>query len=846
MSDELIHKLQELADHLLTMLEALPSSNKSSGDEAEGGTETNDEDNHLAEDLSTLIQLTKDPSVQATFPVYGAMKAGKSTFLACLIGEKLLPEQTQPMTSIPIRIMHVGSMEQGERILVIPQHDKWNNAVAGFKEKLERRELRNLLKDDGTVLYKMQELIRSKAVNFEGKYSDSSEKIRAALDNLTHFVRLLWINNIDFEKDFGISLDVALLPTIEVCMKAFASLPQGQSFSLLDTPGPNEQQAFETLEKMGPKIMRTASGCILCMPPSSLASTDAWKIFEFINKTMKNGKKVIGLLTQWDTMKGGDADEHDTFEKFNELLNPVVLENTTVHKISGHKLFLVFRLTAFLRRHASLSESEFYDTLRQLKDSPNNDEVDFCRDLKSYQPDEVTGWRRDSLIRLAIQTFEELHSAAIIASFRALYEDSKNLALQGHVASIRDIHSRWSAAVKDLEKFKNENAEERAKSQRLLENINDVYMDVDSKLSALGSGLRDTVKNKVEEILKRYLDDAQQNMKGWQVVELHYRNGREERVEKRIITFEGGLPGMMRWFTEEAHPKLLPHVQQPTEKAIAEVVKTVPDVILESFQLCHSLVQKLKDMGSEGFDDLLLFLHQRPILDINPKSYIDRSCQFDVKSITFIRHPDRCEIDNEIFKVDVYKQFEKQFSQVLPSVTTLFLADLEGHFENFGAKIKAEKENAQAIFIRNKKIMEQNLKAADLADTLEHCASLDIDFQTKLSRLSANLSAAKSSKVAGIDDWWNDSPLSSPGSVNETGTSSAGPDGKWRSERDEKEAGREDGNAGPAAGSASASPATPSRRSDKFKAPPLPPSFRDTFKSDRDRDRDAAEPNNCR
>ena len=150
----------------------------------------------LGLDAATLSRLIENADMSsAVFPVYGAMKAGKSTFLACLIGEKVLPEQAAPMTSIPIRIKHVQGAV-GKR-LFIPHHEKWNNCIAGFTQLLLSGSLINELSDPndedvstnlpGSMsagLYRIQEGIRSRRVTFSAEVAGDS--LREAADALRY------------------------------------------------------------------------------------------------------------------------------------------------------------------------------------------------------------------------------------------------------------------------------------------------------------------------------------------------------------------------------------------------------------------------------------------------------------------------------------------------------------------------------------------------------------------------------------------------------------------------------------------------------------------------------------
>ena len=175
--------IKDLANRLQTKFQELDDASHKVGS-FKGAEE------QLSEDAVTLSRLTENfDMISAVFPVYGVVKAGKSTFLACLIGEMVLPEQAAPMTSIPIRIKHVSGIS--EKRLVIPQFERWNCCITGFEQKLLSgaldKEFPNPNEINGNFgsgndaeLYRVQELIRTRMISFSAVTIGDS--IRTAAD----------------------------------------------------------------------------------------------------------------------------------------------------------------------------------------------------------------------------------------------------------------------------------------------------------------------------------------------------------------------------------------------------------------------------------------------------------------------------------------------------------------------------------------------------------------------------------------------------------------------------------------------------------------------------------------
>ena len=183
MTDHHSLTIKDLAHRLQTKFQELDDASHKVGS-FKGAKE------QLGEDAATLSRLIENfDMISAVFPVYGVVKAGKSTLLACLIGEMVLPEQAAPMTSIPIRIKHVSDIS--EKRLVIPQYERWNCCITGFEQKLLSGTLDKEFQDpteiNGNVgsgsdaeLYRVQELIRSRMISFSAVIT--GDAIRTAAD----------------------------------------------------------------------------------------------------------------------------------------------------------------------------------------------------------------------------------------------------------------------------------------------------------------------------------------------------------------------------------------------------------------------------------------------------------------------------------------------------------------------------------------------------------------------------------------------------------------------------------------------------------------------------------------
>ena len=296
---------------------------------------------------AVLQRLAENPQIEGVFPVYGAVKAGKSTFLSCLLRQEILPAQALPMTSIPIKVSHVPGAALK---LEFPQLERWTACLADFASKLKTGTLRDEVqnKRGDEALHAAQEEIRANRFTFRASVTGRAA-VAKQLTDFSHFIRLLWRNNIDYERDHGVSMRLDLLPVVQMDMPTFRAAPV-QRFSFLDTPGINEQRAEDALRKVGAQVMGESTGCIFCVAWDQVQATQMWPLYKMINDFMK-GKKVVAVVTHMDGFLGGDSERQGVIDSVKQNLNPDILDNFTLHFTSGAMLKAMFDLNELLQQY---------------------------------------------------------------------------------------------------------------------------------------------------------------------------------------------------------------------------------------------------------------------------------------------------------------------------------------------------------------------------------------------------------------------------------------------------------------------------------------------------------------
>lgn len=231
----------------------------------------------------------------------GAMKAGKSTTINAIVGSEVLPNRSGAMTSLPTVIRHTP--ERIEPHLKFEKNDPFNQLILDLRKVIQSAN-NNLINkiNANDHLKKLAEKIKKDSKFKFAKQYNGTKDIYDFLFDLNDIVRLA--------KELGSSapLDeytqMKDFPCIEV---AFNTLKDVQNsvgtFSLLDTPGPNEASAGDSLREVVKEQLSKASAVLAVLDYTQrnndadaqmhqfLSSVDKEHLFVVLNKADQKGHK---------------------------------------------------------------------------------------------------------------------------------------------------------------------------------------------------------------------------------------------------------------------------------------------------------------------------------------------------------------------------------------------------------------------------------------------------------------------------------------------------------------------------------------------------------------------------
>lgn len=169
--------------------------------------------------------------------VVGTMKAGKSTTINAIVGAEVLPNRNRPMTALPTRIRHLQG--QHDPILSVSNTQPLDTVMATLRRALNTQaglEFTSNMRPNKDMSALVAEVKRGQKLR---KRYEGAEEIYGFLRNLNDLVRMCFDLKVDFP--FDAYKDIDNIPLIEIEFAHLAQLPPGVgSFTLLDTPGPNE------------------------------------------------------------------------------------------------------------------------------------------------------------------------------------------------------------------------------------------------------------------------------------------------------------------------------------------------------------------------------------------------------------------------------------------------------------------------------------------------------------------------------------------------------------------------------------------------------------------------------
>lgn len=288
--------------------------------------------------------------------VVGTMKAGKSTTINAIVGQEIMPNRNQAMTTLPTLIYHTPKQVTPKLSFV---EKPANTFVQCLKTAFEKNKKlfdyvsRAVEKSD--ELRKIVQDIQNNRCLFKAEYSGSSE-IFDFLEQLNDLVRLAGLLS-NFPDDstiiqfpFDDYQNISQLPKIEV---EFASLKNADTTEgrlvLLDTPGPNEAGQKHLKDMLDEQLQRS-SAVLLIMDYTQLNSEASESVKNLVeNLPTLDEDRLFVLANKFDEKDANSQDEAELKQYIKCSLPPSKVRDENIFPVSAKNAFLASRMLTELK-----------------------------------------------------------------------------------------------------------------------------------------------------------------------------------------------------------------------------------------------------------------------------------------------------------------------------------------------------------------------------------------------------------------------------------------------------------------------------------------------------------------
>lgn len=284
-------------------------------------------------------QLDNVKNLELRMSIVAPMKAGKSTIVNAILGQKLLPSRSSAMTTLPTEIAFKGNIDNPQLILSPSFIQPFGTALSELKTSLEQRQdvaeiepsLKPLIKNIKTDSLTISALIQS-----EDSHVYQDEKINEVLEELNDIIRLCgYFNLIENPLNF---LRESL--QIEVPAKVISDSVPG-NFVIVDTPGPNEAGGnSQLLSEVVSMQLQRSSLVLVVIDFTQHQTIAADKVKQEVEKivNVRGKKSLYVVINKVDQRKAGDPSPEELVQ---QIASQFKIEPKSIFELSAWRAFIV-------------------------------------------------------------------------------------------------------------------------------------------------------------------------------------------------------------------------------------------------------------------------------------------------------------------------------------------------------------------------------------------------------------------------------------------------------------------------------------------------------------------------
>ena len=263
-------------------------------------------------DLSN--EITKAEKLELVLAVVGTMKAGKSTTINAIVGTEVLPNRSEAMTILPTAIRHKPG--QTEPTLYFELNAPFNGLIAQLAGPYKRA-VKALLKPGASAEKEVipQDVLTLAEAFGTGQVKPMTNKyvgrdaIYYFLHRLNDLVRLAKAVQIP-ESPLNAYTQIDHFPVIEVEFSHLENIKgYGDGlFTLLDTPGPNEENSGDALRDVLKNQLNKASAILAVVDCTQRGNDADGELRVFLNDVIEQkADRFYVVVNKFDQLGANDS-----------------------------------------------------------------------------------------------------------------------------------------------------------------------------------------------------------------------------------------------------------------------------------------------------------------------------------------------------------------------------------------------------------------------------------------------------------------------------------------------------------------------------------------------------------
>ena len=618
--------------------------------------------NQLQEEKVKFVEL------EFSVAVVGTMKAGKSTTINAIVGQEILPNRTDAMTSIPTVVTHKKG--QKEPKLSLHSYQVFNDLITEIKShKINEQE--NFDKATKKVLKEIKEKLTINE-NYLGR-AEIFEALRV-INDLMRVAKVVGV-----EAPYSKLKKSSDFPKIEV---EFSYLQDKEDlsnakFSLMDTPGPKEFGQSEELRAIADTQIKNASAVMLVVDYTQISGESSHQLKEQVEQAIKFlGKdKIFILLNKFDedTKQGEKKGYAGAIDDFINKFSKGSFDEGKIFPISGRDAFYASLGLTELRAFGKIDKTkEWVETFGKIvigrrweKTISDKDEViEYCNDALD---DSYFNKPMKDIIDFSYKNskFGVVESALYtIKGLNKEFKDETNTAINAYTVTLSQLEEEIRTIKEDTQKIKTVSAD-------ITESFKREQESIEKDIQSILSEKTEEFNNKIDVFYNNALDDISRSMEE----STSYKIKEQHDKKWAFMGHTYGTKGMEKK-QEEALKKVLTSFNELKKKG---------EIIFDSENEKNNFMKVIQTISNDSlnhfYEETASLLHEK-IKQFIPN--INKSISEKIKSI--IEDIQKNLSSNVIFKqpkieIDIHKKevsFNAEESIENSSETRIRMVEQEG------------------------------------------------------------------------------------------------------------------------------------------------------------------------